>query len=230
MMGKVKSEAVDRVLAEATNFESDRISRALQGEKTWKRVAFGALAVAAISALSNVFLFPLKETVPEIIRVDSVTGVVDVQRCTDCSTSYNELTDKYWLRLYVRTREGFTFPEYDSIYRTLGLLSSPEETGKFYEFYKPENPNSPVATMGDRIKVKTSVRSVAFPDKGLASVRFKKTTEQSGARPIETYWIATIKYRYVDAPAAEGDREVNPLGFQVTDYRIDPETDVEVAR
>ncbi|MFX7760080.1 VirB8/TrbF family protein, partial [Acinetobacter baumannii] len=72
-----------------------------------------------------------------VARVAMPTGIVDIQRCLDCQTSYNEVTDYYWLSLYVRTREGFTFPEFDSIYRTIGLLSSQPLTTDFYEYFRP---------------------------------------------------------------------------------------------
>ncbi|MFX5839871.1 VirB8/TrbF family protein [Acinetobacter baumannii] len=39
-----------------------------------------------------------------------------------------------------------------------------------------------------------------------------------------------MRYRYVNAPSSLAEREINPLGFQVTDYRIDPESNVEVVR
>ena len=36
-------------------------------------------------------------------------------------------------------------------------------------------------------------------------------------------WIATVTFAYANAPMAEGDRYRNPLGFQVENYRSDPE-------
>ncbi|WP_276662626.1 type IV secretion system protein [Thauera aminoaromatica] len=37
-------------------------------------------------------------------------------------------------------------------------------------------------------------------------------------------WIATIGYTYVNAPISAQDRRINPLGFQVYSYRVDPES------
>lgn len=39
-----------------------------------------------------------------------------------------------------------------------------------------------------------------------------------------THWAATLVFKFSDAPMAEKDRAVNPLGFQVTEYRTDPDT------
>ena len=40
---------------------------------------------------------------------------------------------------------------------------------------------------------------------------------------MESDWIATIAFTYTRAPMSEPDRLRNPLGFQVTSYRADPE-------
>ncbi|WP_435104926.1 VirB8/TrbF family protein [Arhodomonas sp. AD133] len=40
-----------------------------------------------------------------------------------------------------------------------------------------------------------------------------------------TRQLSTLTFRYVSNPASEQDRLVNPLGFEVTDYRRDPEAE-----
>lgn len=226
----IKEKDVDSYLKESQNWDVDRHSLIIKSEKKAWLVAYVAIGLAIACALSNLFLFPLKTDVHNIVRVDTVTGIVDVQRCLDCDTTQSEVTDKYWLSLYVRTREGFSFAEFNSIYRTVGLLSSVELANDFAESYKPDNPLSPVAIYGDRTKAQVEIRSISFIDKSkqLAAIRFKKTTTAAGSRPIQSYWIATVRYRYVNAPASQSDREINPLGFQVAEYRVDPETSVEV--
>ena len=42
------------------------------------------------------------------------------------------------------------------------------------------------------------------------------------------HWAALITYRFSDADMTASDRLTNPLGFQVTRYRRDPETLPEV--
>jgi len=44
------------------------------------------------------------------------------------------------------------------------------------------------------------------------------------ARPILSYWAATVTFTYQNPPTSQKDREINPLGFQVTGYRVDPES------
>ncbi len=43
----------------------------------------------------------------------------------------------------------------------------------------------------------------------------------SSAKPIVMY---AVGYKYEDPPLTESERLVNPLGFQMVDYRTDSET------
>jgi type IV secretion system protein VirB8 len=42
-------------------------------------------------------------------------------------------------------------------------------------------------------------------------------------KPESSHWAATITFKYSNAPMKEKDRAINPLGFQVTEYRNDPD-------
>lgn len=225
---KIPAADAENYFKEASEWDLDQVQRSKQSEKRAWRVATIAGTIAFMSVSANFMLFPLKEVQSQVIRVDSVTGMVDVQRVLkDAPAQYNEETDKYWLRLYVRSREGWLFDEFNYIYRSVGLLSSAQEQRRWFDFYRPENPSSPYNQFSNRVKVKVKIRSVTFIDKNVANVRFTKIQENiTGGAPIETYWIATMKYRYVNTPIAETEREINPLGFQVTEWRVDPETGV----
>ena len=67
-----------------------------------------------------------------------------------------------------------------------------------------------------------SIRAIGFINDGVANVRFRRTVRQV-QQVTESDWIATIAFAYTRAPMSEADRLRNPLGFQVTSYRADPE-------
>ena len=61
----------------------------------------------------------------------------------------------------------------------------------------------------------------------MAQVRFEKRVvpvkgDLDKQIPVQKM-IATISFEYKNEPTQEKDRLVNPLGFQVTSYRVDPE-------
>jgi type IV secretion system protein VirB8 len=232
-MTKVSAAEEAKYFEGASDWDIDQVQRSKQSEKRAWRVCGASIAIAALCASANFMLFPLKQVDYRIIRVDDVTGMVDVQRTTlqDAKVTYKEATDKYWIRTYVRTRESWLYDEYASTYRTIGLLSSAQEQKAWYAFFRPENAAAPINQYSNRTRVKVKIRSVTFIGKNLANVHFTKILEQNGAQPVESYWIATVPYRYVNEPASEDDREINPIGFQVTEgYRVDPETGVTTER
>ena len=56
----------------------------------------------------------------------------------------------------------------------------------------------------------------------VANVRFTRTVRK--AQEVQANdWIATLTFSYTQAPMLESDRLRNPLGFQVQNYRADPE-------
>ena len=231
MSAEVRAQDADEYFREATAWDEDQVKRSKKSEKKAWFVAFFFGTIALLSVSANYMLFPLKQIEHSVIRVDPVTGITDVVRVMkDAKTSYGEEVDKYWLRLYVRNREGYLYDEYTNQYRTVGLLSSSAEQKKWYEYFRPENPNAPVVQFNTKTKVRIKIRSVSFINKDLANVRFTKIQEQANAPSIETYWIGTIKFRYVNAPTSEADRELNPIGFQVAEYRIDPESAISTEK
>lgn len=228
-MGKVKAEDADNYFAQASNWDVDQVLRSKQSEKRAWRVASTAMFICLLSAGANFMLFPLKQVEYRIVRVDEGNGLVDVQRTTlvDAKITHKEATDNYWLKLYVRTREGFLYAEAENIYRTVGLLSSAQEQKKWHADFNSNNPESPLNKYGTRARAKIKIRSTTYIGKNLANVRFTRTEEFAGTEPKTTFWIATIPFRYVNPPLSDEDREINPLGFQVTDgYRVDAEAGV----
>ena len=73
------------------------------------------------------------------------------------------------------------------------------------------------------------VVAIAFVAKNVAQVRYVRTDRKGGAE-VQSHWVATVEFRYVSQPAGEEARGVNPLGFQVTNYRNDPEAVVEITK
>lgn len=208
----------------ARSWETDAVSRARRSERiAWRVAAAGALvAAAAVGAV--VGLTPLKTVDPFVIRVDKNTGATDVvTRVTEKSMSPDEAIDKYWVASYVRAREGYSDAFAYANYKEVDLLSSTDVGKTYYASFNPENPKSPFNTHGKTGKIDVKILSIAFLDQGVASVRYSRKDLTRG-NTTESRWVATVGYRYEDPPLTEAERLVNPLGFQVVDYRTDSET------
>ncbi len=224
-MTGVTSPELKRYFAEARRWDQDRLAAALRA----RRLAWTAAAVAAglaiVSTTAVVLLTPLKTTEPFVIRVDQATGAVDVVRGLSAETGpvrYDEAVSKYFLAQYVRHREGYLDPAAEEAFRLVSILSGPAEQRRWADLYRGSNPDSPQNLYGPDGEVLVSIRAISFVDDGVANVRFHRTVRQA-QQTTESDWIATLAFTWTRAPMSEADRLRNPLGFQVTSYRADPE-------
>lgn len=214
-------------LEAAKSWEADSVARSKRSERIAWRVAGAAVLAAAAAVVGIALLTPLKEVQPFIVRVDKNTGATDiVTRVAEKHMSPDEAIDKYWVAAYVRAREGYSDAFGFANYKTVDLLSSIEEGKRYYAVVDPENnPKSPFNVYGKSGKIEIKVLSISFLDSGVASVRYARRDELRG-QAKDSRWIATVGYRYEDPPLTEEERLINPLGFQVVDYRTDAESGV----
>jgi type IV secretion system protein VirB8 len=209
---------------EAKSWDADRLRSAERSKRfAWGVAAFtGVLAATAVGAVAA--LSPLKTTVPYVIRVDRTTGAVDVVSALKRGqpVTYEEAVTKHFLAQYVRAREGWLAPAAEANFRQVSIMSTPAEQEHWADVFRAANPTSPQVVYGPAGEAQVEIRAVSFVSAGVADVRFHRTA-RLGTQVTESDWIATVAFAYTKAPMAEADRLRNPLGFQVTSYRADPE-------
>ncbi len=209
----------------AIDWESSRIEHIERAARRAWQVAGGACAVALSASLAIIFMMPLKTTLPYLIRVDSVTGVPDIVTTLNTkNVKYEEAINTYWLAKYVRAREAYDWHTLQSDYDTVGLLSSKQVGAQYAERF--EGKEAIDKKWSNSLHIGVDILSVVPTSEGRGTVRFMKTsqsTDRTGPSTV-THWIATIAYRYQNPSAMkERARLINPLGFQVLSYRVDPE-------
>lgn len=209
----------------AAGWESAEITAVKRSEVRAWRVAAGASLLAGLSILAVVLLTPLKTVEPFVVQVDEI-GASSVVTLLDAkSISASEALDKYWLGQYVNYREEYLSQTSYGNFIAARLLSSPAVGAAYFNQVNPENPRSPTAVYGTKGAMEVTVTSITFIGKQHAQVRFvRKEKRGSDSQASESRWIATVAYQYLNPPLKESERLINPVGFQVTDYRLDPET------
>lgn len=224
-MSGVPTNDLKGYFAEAKTWDQDRMKAALRSRNlAWICAAVGALAgIAGIGAVAA--LSPLKTVEPFVIRVNETTGAVDVATALTGAkdVTYNEAVTKFFLAQYVRTREGYVPAAAEENFRQVSLMSTTTEQQRYGEFFRGTNPDSPQNVLGLTGSAEVRIRAITFVNDRVANVRFNRTTRQA-QQTTSADWIATITFDYTQAPLSEGDRLLNPLGFQVVSYRADPET------
>lgn len=221
----LKSEEIQHYFKETQGLERDFMAELLTSRQRAWRVASVALLVTLLSLIALMALTPLKTSTPFVLRVDNTTGQVDVVTVLkEKEMSYDEVVDSYFLNLYVTNRENYDYVTLQTLYDTTALLSSPEVQQEYRRLF--DGPQARDKILHNKAKIIATIRSMTVnPDQGTAVVRFSHQIDHNnGTREPKTYWVATIGYKYLNAKISLQDRRLNPLGFQITSYRLDPET------
>ncbi|WP_208434417.1 virB8 family protein [Bartonella taylorii] len=219
----MKNNEFDEYIKEARSFDIDRMhSMRVRMKITMAlTVLFGLMTIAL--ALAVAALTPLKTVEPFVIRVDSSTGIIDtVSALKESPNDYDEAITRYFASKYVRARESFQASEAENNFRLISLLSSPEEQNRFARWYAGLNPESPQNIYQNMIATVT-IKSISFLSKDLIQVRYYKTVRELNGKENISHWVSILNFSYINARISTADRLINPLGFQVSEYRSDPE-------
>lgn len=220
----IRADELEAYFDNARRWEQDLLLSAQRSKRIAWIVAASACALAVVSVGAVAALAPLKTVEPFVIRVDNSTGIVEtVAALKETPARYDEAITKYFLAGYVRAREGFSSAEAETNFRAVSLLSAPPEQARFAARYRGSNPESPQVLHGRQGVATVRVKAISLFSDNVASIRYL-TESRKGEETRITHWIATLTFSYVNAPMASTDRLINPLGFQVSEYRADPET------
>jgi type IV secretion system protein VirB8 len=223
-MNKVEKKDFESYLGEARSWETTKLLEVEKSKKVAWCVAAAGVFIGILGVASSTLVATQEPPPPVVIRVDSSTGIVDVvNSLKDGKTNYEEAVNKFFTQWYVRYREGYSSELKEEYYSNVGLMSVGLEQQKYFESFNPKNSQSPINIYGPYAKVKIQVKGTSFIKPNVALVRYIKLIERGTGKPEITHWAATITFKYSGAPMKEKDRAVNPLGFQVTEYRNDPD-------
>jgi type IV secretion system protein VirB8 len=212
--------------AQATSWAGDSLASLQASQKLAWRVAIGAGALSLILGLALLLMMPLKQTLPFLVTVDRETGYVQAtQTANIANTTAADAATKSAVTLYVLARETFDAADYRSSYeRTLRWSSGRAET-EYRSDWDRANPNSVHSRYRPTTRVKVTVKNVSILSPTSAVVRFDtEQTEGPQTGGSRRPWVATLTYNFAPRPLPGADQYLNPLGFQVSDYRRDSES------
>ncbi|EKE4113403.1 type IV secretion system protein [Campylobacter jejuni] len=189
-------------------------------------IAFVSIFIAIISIVAVVLLTPLKTIEPYVIRVDNTTGMVDILTMLDeKEISSNKALDKYFISQYVKAREGYYYELLNQDYLLTQLMSSEKVANEYRAWYEGENARDQILKNSNEVNVQ--ILSIVLGNSNgikTSTIRAKIITKNLNTRGLsESTKVITLSYDYILAKASEENRILNPLGFKVTNYRIDEE-------
>jgi len=232
---KTTSPDIDRAVAQGVSFELTLADRARKSERRAWLVAWSAVVMSMILAGGYFLFLPLKEKVPYLVMADPYTGTASVARLSgsfqDRDVTTEEAINKSNVAQFVLARES-----YDSgligqrNWRTTLSMAGPAVSPAYIALHSESNPERPFRLYGGASSVRTRILSIVLISGGEgtrptgATVRFQRSLYDKGrgqAQPLDSR-IATLEFAYnPDLRLSEEDRLLNPLGFRVTNYRVD---------
>jgi type IV secretion system protein VirB8 len=224
-MAAVKTEDEQRYFETARTWEYDRMRAAIQSKRVAWGVAGGACALAVASVAAVAMLTPLKVVQPYVIRVDRSSGETEIVTALKGPQprTYEDAVNRYFISQYVRLREGWLNDAARENAYTVMLMSDPAEASRYLANVQSNNKNAPSNIYGDKGYVSIAIRTISFLSPTVAQVRYTKIITFGQNTPVAQNWNAILTFRFTTAPEHEKDRNLNPLGFQVVNYRSDPE-------
>lgn len=210
----------------AFKFEDEVFFQLRSQRNRWMIVALLALAMAVISMGVVLALLPLKESKPFVIMVDKTTGAAEkIVQVRPVGLSEQEAVRESELVSYVSDRETYDISDNET--RIPDVLSRSHEQARtsLVALWTKGSENYPPVIYSSRSRLVVKVISITLLSEKTAQVRFRKKLETEGENPVERDFVATIGFEF--QPKIERNLQAvwdNPLGFVVTNYRIDAET------
>lgn len=201
------------------NWYSDRYESLLTQRNIFIVLLILSFAVVIVSVFAVGKISTSKTFSPFVIQIEERTGAAKVVNPANSDLlGGNEAMSRYFIKKYISARETYNPVDYElNVRKVVRLFSVPEVYRDFISYVR--NPlTDPSILYGQRNT--TSARIKSFSRLGSQYfVRFA-VIESSGEKRVMDK-IATITIGYQAMELSEEDRDVNPVGFQITGYRVD---------
>lgn len=235
MSKKRNTTNVEQAVAAGVNFEITVADLAKRSEKRAWLVAMCAAGMSLILAGGYVAVLPLKETVPFLVVADPYSGTSSLARLTDDvvnrQITASEAINRSNVAHFVLAREAYDLALTNlRDWPTVLTMAAPDVAQPYMDLHATSNESSPYRTYGKHSAIRVKILSIVLiggehgqTPKG-ATVRFQRSVynKSTGSTyPLDSK-IATIAFAYkANLRMDEQNRIENPLGFQVTSYRVD---------
>jgi type IV secretion system protein VirB8 len=222
-----KKKETDDSVAAKKNWYADRYQTVIVQRNFLVLLTMICLFGIIVSVLAVIKVSSSKTIEPFVIEIEEKTGITNVIRpLLKEKFTHEEALTRYFIMKYMNARETYDSASFEYNYSTVTrILSSSEVYSDFRRSIVADNPQSPLrlGSRGERtIKViSITPLTTAAGQRGFTSqIRFVSTNTLTGSKN----YVATMNYIYQDLELNKDERDINPLGFQVTGYRIDEET------
>lgn len=227
----IPADVADAYFSQIDSFEADRARL----EDRFKRAGWylsAGLFVCLAVAVAAPYVRPTHTVEWRVLTVDKSTGeVADLRTLQEAPKDIGQEEARYFTARYIEARENYIPEEAAENAHVVALMSLPTIQRAYFAQVNGTNPNSPQAQLGVHGFIRARIHSVAVlsetaQHQGIAQAHVTLERNKADASdPVYTNVIITVAYEWrPDAKMTPPDRDQNPLGFLVREYRVDPET------
>ncbi len=209
---------------ELKNWKDDKFQSAIV-QRNLLLIGLLLCFILILVALSTIrYLKNTQSIDPFVIEIEEKSGVPTVVKPLSIETySANESIKRYFVMKYIRAREEYYSETFNRNFNdVVRVLSS---SSVYYSDYRNKfgynNPSSPYNLYGSGSYRTVGLKSIIFPSDTSAQIRINLTV--SGQINMVMNKIIYMEFDYFNLNMSEQDRLINPLGFQVTLFRMDDE-------
>ncbi len=214
----VRSAELEAHFAEVRSFQAERARAAVRNN----RLAWG---IAGCALLANLGLgwtvattFPLVRIAPVYLWVRADGTVDSAVSMSDLPATQSQAVVMAAIWQYVRDREAYSYADAAYRYSVVTAMSSPAVMDGYQKWFLPSNPESPQLKVGKRGQVNIEKIGISFVRPQVALVRYWRTLDMYGEKPVRTSWSATLGFDLVAKMSASA-RLTDPGGLKVTSYQ-----------
>ncbi len=223
MLKKTESAHLQRYFKDGETWEQEIIANAFQSRNRAWIMSFFCMGIAVLSLITLLLLLPLKTFEPYVVTVDRNTGYLEVTKgLYQGNLTQDEAITQANLVKYISLRESYNPSILRENYDLVSLMSQGAALQEYQQLWNGKNPNNPSIVLGRKAAIDIKIQSVSFLNDKTASIRFQRELKENGQTRL-SHWTAIIDYQYAQKPMKMAERFLNPLGFQVLSYRINPE-------
>ena len=160
---------------------------------------------------------------PFVIQIDDTTGIAKVVNPLSSSIlSGNEALAQYFIKKYIIARETYNPVDFSTEAKRIVRLLSSNSIYWDYRGYLKNEAVDPTIKYGQKNTTYLVVKSWSKLADKKYIMRFS-INETAGAMKVFNK-IAVVEFQYLPMELTESDKDVNPVGFQVTGYRMDDDS------
>lgn len=211
----------------------DELFFSLRRQRTiWARVAVASLVLTFMSLLCVIIILPLNETKPYVVLVDKTTGEAEkIVQVRPANIEQQDAVVQAELVSYITDRETYDAADNRERITDVMVRSKDNAAETLKAVWNISSPTYPPTIYGKDTRVTVIVKSISITKStqsgqlDIARVRVVKHREDNGLGIVERAYIVTVGYKFTpDVQATLETVWKNPLGFTISTYRIDAET------